>query len=88
MDKNTVFREMAQYRAIIAEAQSEYDRLEAEVKAYMEEHGDEVLQGDEHKATYTSYIEKRFDSASFRKDHADMYESYRKPQTKHRFTFA
>lgn len=88
MDTNTIFREMAQYKAIIAEAQKELDRLEAQTKEYMTANELTELVSCEHKVTYKIVTSNRFDSASFKRDHADMYESYKKPSSVMRFTFA
>lgn len=88
MDTNTIMREMAQYKRIIEEAQAEYDSRRKELEAYMTELEQEVLIGDEHKVTYKEVISNRFDSTAFKRDHADMYEAYKKASTSMRFTFA
>lgn len=89
MDTNTIFREMAQYKAIIAEAQKELDRLETEVKVYMAESEITELIGDEHKATYKVVTSSRFDSKAFQADgYKALYEAYKKPSSSMRFTFA
>lgn len=88
MDINTTFKEIAQYRIIIKEAQAELDKREAEIKAYMTESGQTELIGNEHKATYKEVVSNRFDSTAFKKDHADMYESYKRQSSTMRFTFA
>lgn len=89
MDTNTIFREMAQYKRMIEEAQAEYDRLANECKAMMTESGIEELIGDEHKATYKEVISNRFDSKAFKADgHEDLYKAYQKPSATMRFTFA
>lgn len=88
MDTNTIMREMAQYKRIIEEAQAEYDSRRKELEAYMTELEQEVLIGDEHKVTYKEVVSNRFDSTAFKRDHADMYEAYKKASTSMRFTFA
>lgn len=88
MNTNTIFKEIAQYKSIIAQAQAELDRLEAEVKDYMTANDMAELIGDEHKATYKPVTSNRFDSKAFQTDHADMYELYKKASTSMRFTFA
>lgn len=85
---NAKFKELAQYKVMEAEAKKLKEELENEIKAMMEAEGIDILIGDEHKASYTTYEERRFDSTAFKKDHADMYEAYRKPQTKSKFSFA
>ena len=89
MDTNTIFSEIAQYRVIIAEAQAELDRLEAEVKEHMAANNLTELLGNEHKATYKAVISNRFDSKAFKADgYEDLYKAYQKPSTSMRFTFA
>lgn len=88
MDINEKFKAIAQYRRMEEEAKAEREALEAEIKAYMTESGVVELVGDEHKATYKEIISNRFDSTAFKKDHADMYESYKKQSSTMRFTFA
>lgn len=88
MDINTLFAEMAQYKSIIAEATAEYEKCEALIKEQMVASGIDTLIGNEHKATYKEIVSHRFDSTAFRRDHADMYESYKKQSSTMRFTFA
>ena len=88
MDINEKFRTIAQYKRMEEEAKAEREKVEAEVKAYMKEAGTDTLIGDEHKATYKEVISSRFDSKAFGKDHADLYEAYKKPSASMRFTFA
>ena len=91
MDKQTineVMKTIAEYAMIAEEAQKVVDANKELLKGYMTEAGLEELIGDEHKASYKTFEERRFDSTAFKKDHADMYEAYRKPQMKSRFTFA
>ena len=88
MDINSIFKEMAQYKAIIAQAQAEYDKYEAMVKEQMTADGLDTIIGDEHKATYKEVISNRFDSKAFKADHSDMYDQYKKSSSSMRFTFA
>lgn len=88
MDINNTFKNIAQYRRLIEEAEKELAELEDQVKAYMTESGVETLFGDEHKATYKAVTANRFDSTAFKKEHADMYEQYKKETKSMRFTFA
>lgn len=88
MDYNHDFKELAQMKALKAEAEAEIAKIEERIKNKMLEEGKDTVIGDEHKATYKEVVSNRFDSTSFKKDHADMYESYKKPSTSMRFTFA
>lgn len=88
MDTNTKLKEIAWYRMMIAQAQAKLERIEADVKEYMVANELDELMSDEHKATYKPVTSNRFDSSAFRKDNEELYESYKKPQTSMRFTFA
>ena len=88
MDTNKIFKEMAQYKLMIKEAEKELKAREAQVKALMEEQGIDELIGDEHKATWKEVTSNTFDSKAFKADHADVYELYKKPSSTMRFTFA
>ena len=88
MDTNKIFKEIAQRRNKIAQEQEELKKLEDEVKAFMQANNIAELLGDEHKALYRAVTSNRFDSTAFKKDHADMYEVYKKQSTSMRFDFS
>ena len=88
MDINAIFSEMAQYKAIIKQAEAELTKYEAEVKDRMTTSGVDEILGNEHHATYKEVVQNRFDSKAFKADHVDMYTAYQKPSTSMRFTFA
>lgn len=85
---NILFKEIAEYRMLEAEAKAQREEAEAKVKAIMEAEGIDTILGDEHKATYKEVVSNRFDSTAFKKDHADMYTAYQKASKSMRFTFA
>lgn len=86
-DYNKRFKELAQLRMMKTELEAEIKAIEDEIKEHMETEGIEELLGDEHKAIYKAITSNRFDSTWFKKDHADMYEAYKRPNTAMRFTF-
>lgn len=88
MDINATFKELAQYKAMRAQADAEIERLEKAIKDHMTESEQDTLIGDEHKATYKPVTSNRFDSKAFKADHGDMYTEYTKSSTSMRFTFA
>ena len=45
----------------------------------------EALQGDGWKATWKNVVSSRFDSKSFKADHADLYGQYSRQTTTTRF---
>ena len=88
MDTNKIFKEIAKKRNAIAKAEAELKVLEDEVKAYMAENGLVELIGKEHTALYREITSNRFDSRSFKKDHAEMYDAYTKESKSMRFNFS
>ena len=86
-DYNRIFAEIAQLRMMEAEVKKEREALEKSIKDYMESESLTELLGLEHKATYSAVTTSRFDTTAFKRDHADMAESYTKPSTSMRFTF-
>lgn len=89
MDINAIFSEMAQYKAIIKQAEAELAKYEAEVKDRMTTSGIDEILGNEHHATYREVVQNRFDSKAFKADgYEDLYKAYQKPSSSMRFTFA
>jgi len=81
-------RDLMNVRAMIEELQAEAEALTDKLKAAMVEQGSEVLQGDGWKATWKNVNSKRFDSKSFKVDHADLYSQYSKATTTTRFVLS
>ena len=54
----------------------------------MEEQGTQELRAGAYKARYTTVTSNRFDSAAFKKTHADLYAQYTKTTVTRRFTLA
>lgn len=62
------------------------DRLKDEILALMG--GQEVYSEGASKVTYKLVKSSRFDSGSFKADHAELYSKYTKESTCYRFTVA
>ena len=88
MDYNKMFADLASMKMMRAELDKEIETKENEIKMLMDRTCVNELIGTEHKATYKEVISSRFDSKAFQKDHADMYEAYKKQSKSMRFTFA
>ena len=82
---NTTARDLMSVRAMIEELQAEAEALTDKLKAAMAEQGTEALQGDGWKATWKNVVSNRFDSKSFKADHADLYGQYSHQTTTTRF---
>lgn len=88
MDYNKAFAELASNKLMLEELKALIEEQENAIKAQMVADGRTEYIGTEHKATYKEIISNRFDSGSFKKDHADIYEAYKKTSSSMRFTFA
>lgn len=82
---NTTARDLMAVRAMIEELQAEAEALTDRLKGAMVEQGAEVLQGDGWKASWKNVNSSRFDSKSFKADHADLYSQYSRPSVTTRF---
>lgn len=83
---NTTARDLMSVRAMIEELQAEAEALTDKLKSHMVEQGTETLTGDGWKASWKNVNSQRFDSKSFKADHADLYSQYSKATTTTRFT--
>ena len=82
---NSVAKDLISGRQMIEELQTETEALTDRLKTAMIEQGTEALQGDGWKATWRNVNSSRFDSKSFKQDHADLYSQYSKATTTTRF---
>lgn len=87
-DINTTAKSLIDVRAMIAELEAEAEALTDKLKGAMVEQGQEVLQGDGWRATWKNVNSSRFDSKSFKADHADLYSQYSKATTTTRFVLS
>ena len=83
---NTTAKELLSVRSMIAELEAEAEALADRIKAAMTERGEEVLTGDGWRASWKNVTSSRFDSKSFKADHADLYAQYSKRTVTTRFT--
>lgn len=79
---NITAKELLSVRAMIAELEALTDKI----KSAMIERGEEVLQGEGWRASWKNVNSCRFDSKSFKNDHADLYAQYSKSTVTTRFT--
>lgn len=87
-DINTAAKSLIDVRAMIAELEAEAEALTDKLKAAMVEQGRETLTGDGWRATWKNVNSSRFDSKSFKADHADLYSQYSKATTTTRFVLS
>ena len=81
-------REIKEYQRIVDEATEMLESLKDEVKAEMTARAVNEMDIDVFKVRWTSVVSNRFDSASFKKTHKDLYEQYTKATESKRFSIA
>lgn len=77
-------KELLELKRMKEELENEITALEDEIKNRMGK--EETLLAGAFKVTWTPYTTSRFDSARFKKDHAELAEAYTKTTTTRRFT--
>ena len=78
---------LAEYERLSDELEQEKEALKDDLKRYMIDNGLTVLNGLEHKATYTAVTSTRLDTKALKQDHSDIIERYSKTSVSNRFTF-
>lgn len=84
---NRLFSELAKYRMIKEETESEIKRLETAIKDIMAARGVNEIVGNEHKATISSFQKLTFDSKLFKIEEPELYGIYSKQVQQSRFIF-
>ena len=77
-------KELLELKRMKEELENEITALEDEIKNRMGD--EETLMAGAFKETWTPYTTSRFDSARFKKDHAELAAAYTKTTTTRRFT--
>ena len=80
--------QLKEWEAILEEAQSEVEALRDSIKAAMLERGTEEMQAGAYIVRWTSVLSNRFDSTAFKKEYAELYQSFIKQVASRRFTIA
>ena len=79
-------RELKELKVFIAGLEKQVESLENDIKSGMDADGVTELMVDVYVIRYTPVVSNKFDSARFKKDHADMYDAYTKQVSSHRFS--
>ena len=80
----TKIKELLELKRMKEELEAEITSMEDEIKALMGD--EETLLAGAFKVTWTAYTSSRFDSAKFKKEHADLAAAYTKTTTTRRFS--
>lgn len=81
-------RELKELKMMAEELATEITAIEDTIKAEMTARETEELITDEYKIRWKKVVSNRFDTTSFKKNHADLYEQYTKNTETRRFTVA
>lgn len=82
---NAAVKDLLAVKSMIAELEAQAEALTDSIKGAMVEQGKEALTGNGWKASWKNVDSRRFDSNSFKADHADLYDAYSKKTTSTRF---
>ena len=77
-------KELLELKRMKEELEAEITAIEDEIKSRMGD--EEILLAGAFKVTWAPYTSTRFDSARFKKDHADLAAAYTKTTTARRFS--
>ena len=81
-------KELKELKAYAEQIADEIAALEDTIKAEMTARDTEEMTVDVFKIRWSKVTSKRFDTAAFKKTHADLYEQYSKQTESRRFSIA
>ena len=76
------------HQALIEQAQTEAEAIKDTLKVLMVETGTDEMNVDVFKIRYAVVKGSRFDTAAFKKTHADLYAQFIRPTETRRFSVA
>ena len=68
---------LQEWEQLLEEAKAEVESLKDEIKAEMLNRNTEELTAGRYIVRWTSVLSNRFDTTTFKKEHAEMYKLYR-----------
>ena len=78
--------ELKEWESVLDEAKVVVEALKDELKAEMTSREVEELECGTYIVRFTSVLSNRFDTTTFKKEHAEMYKAYTKQTQSRRFT--
>lgn len=81
-------KELKELKMMAEELAAEITAIEDTIKAEMTARETEELITGEYKIRWKKVVSNRFDTTSFKKTHADLYEQYTRTTENRRFTIA
>lgn len=80
--------QLKEWEAVLEEAKAVVESLKDEIKAEMNNRQTEEMECGKYIVRFTSVLSNRFDTTTFKKEHAEMYKQYTKHTTSRRFSVA
>lgn len=81
-------KKLQEWEALAEEAKAEAEALKDEIKAEMLNRDTEELTAGRYICRWTPVLSNRFDTTTFKKEHAEMYKQYTKQSSSRRFSIA
>ena len=79
---------LREWEELLEEAKAQVETLKDEIKAEMLARNNEEMTAGRYICRWTSILSNRFDSTTFKKEHAEMYKQYTKQTASRRFSIA
>lgn len=79
---------LKEWEALLEEAKAQVESLKDEIKAEMLTRNTEEMTAGRYICRWTSVLSNRFDTTTFKKEHAEMYKQYTKQTSSRRFSIA
>lgn len=79
---------LKEWEDLLEEAKAQVETLKDEIKAEMLMQNTEEMTAGKYIVRWTSVLSQRFDSTTFKKEHAEMYKQYTKQTSSRRFSVA
>lgn len=88
MEMENKIAKLQEWEALAEEAKAEAEALRDEIKSEMNARETEKLEAGRFIIRWTSVLSNRFDTTTFKKEHAEMYKQYTKQTSSRRFSIA
>lgn len=79
---------LQEWEQLLEEAKAEVESLKDEIKAEMLNRNAEEITAGRYIVRWTSVLSNRFDTTTFKREHAEMYKQYTKQTASRRFSVA
>ena len=79
---------LKEWEELLEEAKAQVESLKDEIEAEMLARNTEEMTAGRYICLWTSVLSNRFDTTTFKKEHAEMYKQYIKQTSSRRFSIA